>query len=429
MGMFSFLNPFKRSYSGAAIQSSGIDPGTWLWDYIKGDQSTTTVNLKSALSLSAFYSCIKIFSETISVLPFQLMERDSKGNEKTVPGNWLYQLVHDSPNNRQTSFTYTQTEATNTIQSGNSYARIIFDKRGRPADLDLLIGGTVKPFDSVVNGQRKRFYKYENHQEDIHETYFDWEILHLMNFSFDGLMGVNPIEAQKESLKRAISGQKYGNNYFENGTHNGGTLETEKRPPDGKTKEFTNNLLAHWNKQSSGIDKAGQPVVLWDGFKFNKTADNLQDSMLLDVLKMSVPEIARCFRIPIEMLDSSNRANSTKQEEIMLQLRQGILPFVKMREAEYNKKLIPTAMRGKWFFKHNLNGLLRGDNEAQSRLLEMLFKTQSFSPDDILKSLGLPPRKDGKGDQYGLPFASNIKTEVKSTIEKKSAAKLNGVSV
>ena len=231
-----------------------------------------------------------------------------------------------------------------------------------------------------------------------------------MNFSFNGFKGISPLDSLKPILETSLAGRAYGNTYLKNGTHTSGVLEADGKPTAEKREAATDNVLKEFGRRYSGLGKAGSTPVLWGGIKYKKTGDNIKDSMLLEVISMSVPEIARCFGIPLTMIDEKGGSAMIKQEEVMIQLRHALLPIVTQIEQELDFKLLRTAELGKYFHRLNMNVLMRADTTALVAQTTAMFNTQCINGDEIRNFFGMPPMPNGEGKAYGKPFASNIKT-------------------
>ena len=118
MGLFSGLfkgrdTPTNRT-SGSAYSF-----------FMGGSTSGKRVNERTALQMTAVYSCVRILSEAIAGLPLHVYkENDTGGKEKAVD-HPLYFLLHDEPNPEMTSFVFRETLMTHLLLWGNAYAQII----------------------------------------------------------------------------------------------------------------------------------------------------------------------------------------------------------------------------------------------------------------------------------------------------------------
>ena len=56
---------------------------------------------------------------------------------------------------------------------------------------------------------------------------------------------------------------------------------------------------------------------------------------------------------------------------------------MKKIEQEFNKKLIFENDKGKTYFEHNVNALLRGDSKSRAEYYRLLFNIGSITPNEI----------------------------------------------
>src|SRR4051812_32972833 len=56
-----------------------------------------------ALKLSAWWSCVRLTSETVGAFPCAVFEKVTADDRVARNDHWLYTLVHESPNAEQTA--------------------------------------------------------------------------------------------------------------------------------------------------------------------------------------------------------------------------------------------------------------------------------------------------------------------------------------
>ena len=91
--------------------------------------SGKSVNERSAMQITAVYSCVRILSEAIASLPLHLYQYTDTGTAKATD-HLLYFLLHDEPNPEMTSFVFRETLMTHLLLWGNAYAQIIRNGKG-----------------------------------------------------------------------------------------------------------------------------------------------------------------------------------------------------------------------------------------------------------------------------------------------------------
>lgn len=82
------------------------------------------VNERSAMQMTAVYSCVRILSEEVSSLPLHVYLRTDTETEKAID-HPLYKVLHDEPNPEMTSFVFRGTLITHLPLWKNAYAQII----------------------------------------------------------------------------------------------------------------------------------------------------------------------------------------------------------------------------------------------------------------------------------------------------------------
>ena len=86
--------------------------------FLGGSSSGKAVTERSAMQMTAVYSCVRILSEAVAGLPLHLYRyNDSGGKEKAVD-HPLYRLLHDEPNPEMSSFVFRETLMTHLLLWG-----------------------------------------------------------------------------------------------------------------------------------------------------------------------------------------------------------------------------------------------------------------------------------------------------------------------
>lgn len=88
------------------------------------------MNERTAMQMTAVYSCVRILSEAVASLPLQFYRYTEDGGKEKAVGHPLYFLLHDEPNPEMTSFVFRETLMSHLLLWGNAYAQIIRNGRG-----------------------------------------------------------------------------------------------------------------------------------------------------------------------------------------------------------------------------------------------------------------------------------------------------------
>ena len=98
--------------------------------YFGGSTSGKTVTERSAMQMTAVYSCVRILAEAVAGLPLNLYRYTGDGGKEKAIGHPLYLLLHDEPNPEMSSFVFRETLMTHLLLWGNAYAQVIRNGKG-----------------------------------------------------------------------------------------------------------------------------------------------------------------------------------------------------------------------------------------------------------------------------------------------------------
>ena len=135
--------------------------------YMGGSSSGKAVNERSAMQMTAVYSCARILAEAVAGLPLHLYRyTDSGGKEKAID-HPLYLLLHDEPNPEMSSFVFRETLMTHLLLWGNAYTQIICTGKNEGVVLYPLM-----PNKMIVDRDEhgRLFYIYKRSKDEANAT-------------------------------------------------------------------------------------------------------------------------------------------------------------------------------------------------------------------------------------------------------------------
>lgn len=222
------------------------------------------------------------------------------------------------------------------------------------------------------------------------------DVLHIPGLGFDGLVGYSPIAMAKNAIGLAIAAEEYGSKFYANGAAPSGVLEhpgTLKDP--GRVRES-------WQSTFGGSSNANKVAVLEEGMKYTPISIAPNEAQFLETRKFQINEIARIFRVPPHMVGDLDKSSFSNIEQQSLEFVKYTLdPWVSRWEQAMVRALLSAEEKKKYFFKFNVDGLLRGD--YQSRMTGYATARQNgwMSANDIreLENMDRIPEELG-GDLY-----------------------------
>lgn len=221
MGILSGL---FRSRAGPTNRTSGSAYSFFLGTATSGKR----VNERSAMQMTAVYSCVRILSEAVASLPVHIYKYNDSGGKEKALDHPLYFLLHDEPNPEMTSFAFRETLMTHLLLWGNAYAQIIRNGKNEIIGLYPLMPDRMT-VDRDENG--KLYYEYQLSSDDAHTMKGSTvvlqpkDVLHIPGLGFDGLVGYSPIAMAKNAIGLAIAAEEYGSKFYANGAAPSGVLE------------------------------------------------------------------------------------------------------------------------------------------------------------------------------------------------------------
>ena len=98
--------------------------------FMGGSSAGKSVTERSAMQMTAVYSCVRILAEAVAGLPLHFYKYNEDGSKTKAIDTGLYHLLHDEPNPEMSSFVFRETLMTHWLLWGNAYAQIIRNGKG-----------------------------------------------------------------------------------------------------------------------------------------------------------------------------------------------------------------------------------------------------------------------------------------------------------
>lgn len=361
--------------------------------------SGKVVTERTSMQMTAVYACVRILSEAVASLPLHFYEYLDDGSKKKATKDPLYFLLHDEPNPEMTSFIFRETLMAHLLLWGNAYAQIIRNGKGEVIALYPLMPNKMS-VNRDENGEIYYLYNKssdEGKPEEAGYIYIPKEyVLHIPGLGFDGLVGYSPIAMAKNAIGLAIATEEYGSKFFAHGAAPSGVLEhpgTLKDPA---------KLRENWNATFGGSNNSGKVAVLEEGMKYTQISISPEQAQFLETRKFQIDEIARIFRVPPHMVGDLEKSSFSNIEQQSLEFVKYTLdPWIIRWEQALNRALINQNEKTKYFFKFNVEGLLRGDYQSRMNGYAVARQNGWMSANDIreLENLDKIPAEEG-GDLY-----------------------------
>ena len=365
--------------------------------FMGSSSSGRRVTERTAMQMTAVYSCVRILSETLASLPLHIYE-SSENNSRKATKHPLYKLLHDEPNPEMTSFIFRETLMTHLLLWGNAYAQIIRNGKGEVLALYPLMPDRMR-VDRDEYGQL--YYEYmlsdsdANAKESGAVRLSTQDILHIPGLGFDGLVGYSPIAMAKNAIGMAIATEEYGAAFFANGATPSGILT---HPGVIKNPEA---MRESWSKGFGGRN-SHKVAILEEGMNYTPISIAPNEAQFLETRKFQLNEIARIFRVPPHMVGDLEKSSFSNIEQQSLEFVKYTLdPWVSRFEQAMTRRLLTDDEKKKYYIKFNVDGLMRGDYQSRMNGYATARQNGWMSANDIraLENLDLISDEEG-GNLY-----------------------------
>lgn len=346
--MANWLNSFRSFWAGGAIsehsgQQFASPSGALVSD-------TVSLSPDGALQIAAIWACIDRRATTIASLPF--FAYDTKSGQKTLARtSRLYQLLHESPNNRMTPFEFWRAMMMNNDLRGNAYARIDRDATGEAYALWPMPADQVTP---VVLDDGTMVYEYAlgGNISFIASA----NVLHLKNLG-NGTVGLAKLEFMRGTTDELTKAQSSAAKIFGNGGKPTGVLmvdsvlNTQQREQIQKT----------FGTMATG--STSRLYVLEANMKYQQLSLSPEDQQLLATRQFGIEEICRWFDMPPVLI---HHANVTTWGSGIYQIVDGwyklsVRPMCISIEQAVRKRVMTVGQRATMTGEFSIDALLRGN--------------------------------------------------------------------
>lgn len=368
--MFRNLRPAfmgsGNAASPATAENRDLNPAScsptdiWGFPFDIGGSGGEYVSMSGALSVPAVWDAVKKVSETLASLPLDLFLKTDGGSQPAKDHPVRY-IVRTEPFPNTTSYDFRRALFARAC-FGDAFAKIHRNGIGRPVKLELM-KGMVRVVETD-SGQAAYVWNWTRGNSSGQEVLLAQEVLHVKGFSLDTLKGMDVSVAHKDTLGFAVSANRYGNAFFSNFAG----IDKAIVYPQVLTKQQLEQAQKAMSA-SAGIKKVGGIKILDGGVKIENMGLNPEESLLNESRAFQVNEVARVFGVPVHLLQNMDRATFNNIEMMTtLFVTLCLRPWAVQAEQEMAMKLLTRSEKESedLFFRHNFEGLLRGDTAARA---------------------------------------------------------------
>lgn len=347
---------------------------------------------ENVLAFSAVYACVSLIAGDISKLRIMLTERKTSGVWAEVLDSPLLPVLR-KPNNYQTRIQFIEQWIVSKLLYGNTYVYKERDQRHVVVAMYVLDPRRVTP---LVADSGDVYYQLQ--QDNLAGrksagTIAASEIIHDRGICpFHPLVGVSPIYACALSSTQGLKIQANSQKFFENMSRPSGHLTAP-----GQIKDDTALRMKNEFEKNFGGGNIGRLLVTGDGLKYEPMTIPAQEAQLIEQLKWTVEDVARCFHVPLHMLVSGqapglNNVGALNQAYYTQTLQAPIEAIEILLDEGLNLGNVPGKTYGT---EMDLDGLLRMDPLSRADAYAKAIQAGYLKPNEARFQEDMDPVEGG----------------------------------
>lgn len=360
--------------------------------YAEPSYSGKSITEYSALNLGTVWACTRNIAETIAGLPLHVMQ-DTGSGKRVASEHPLDWVLYGEANPEMSARSVRETMTAHAVTWGNAWALKV--KRGGTGQTIGLWPWTP---DSVRWDNEHSAWLHREGSRDV--AYQPADVFHLPGLGFDGRLGYSVISMARQSLGLAAVQEEYAARFFAQGGRRPYVLQKKSK---FRTDQEFDEFREKWLKSYAGTEGFHKAPILEGDIELKELGMPLDDLQLLEARQFSVPDICRWFRMFPFMVGHMDQLTFNNVEHLALQAVQYTYSAWMIRwETECNRQLLTNGEKGRYYVKHNVNALLRGDFKSRMEGYSIGLQNGFMNPDQVADLEDWNPLPNGAGKAYHI---------------------------
>ncbi len=353
-----------------------------------------TVTEQGALQSAAVWACVRVLSQSCGMIPLHVNRESPDGSKTRALDAAAYPILHHSPNKNMTSVDWRQCAIVHFLLYGNHFS-LIQRLNGRliglwPMRPDLM--RVVLDTDGTLG--------YEYSTSTGVQKFAQADILHIRNFSWDGINGLSAISQARQAVGLTLAAEQYGASFFKNGGRPSGVLKM----PQAMKPDVLQRIRESWEALHTGTNNSGRVAILENGMEYQAISIPPADAEFILTRKFQNSEIARLFGVPLHMIGDLDRATFSNIEHQGIEfVTHTLLPILVAIEQAIKKSLLAGPGESNLSADFVVDGLMRGDQSSRYASYAVGRQWGWLSVNDIRQLENMNKIPEG-GDVYMQPM-------------------------
>ena len=323
------------------------------------------VTPERAMRSAAVLACIHILCSDLASLPLNLFRRTPQGAVMATD-HPLFRLLHDSPNQWQTSMELRESMILDVLCFGQSLVEKVIGPQGVDRLYPLSAGRMTyfDPLSMYLPPDPPLMWRYAD--PHVGQRVFLSDDLWTVRMLAPGgtINGQSLILLAREAIGLALAAEEQGARLFQQGVQSDLTLSSD----DAMDADQKKDLREAFMLRHAGSNNAWMPLLLEGGLKAARIGLTAQESQYIEARAFQLQDIARIFRIPDVLLGISQGKSSTyaSAEQFFLSyVKFSLGPWCQRIEQGIHRDLLAPSEAADYFVKHDLDSLTRADLQTR----------------------------------------------------------------
>ena len=350
----------------------------------------TPISFELAMKLSAVYRCVEVVSDAIASQSIQVEQLEQDSGNMIDYGHYLTYKLNMEPSPAMTRYTFMKTMVAKMLLEGNAYAIIHRLPSGRVDRVEIV----NTPVSMYVRDDLTTYYEvgHKNHEVTVQ----GYNMIHLLNFTYNGLIGVSTLRHAANTLDLATSSENNAKSFF----RAGGTLSGVLKSAQKLNKEKAQQIKDAWFE---AFDVApGEPsgvAVIEQGLDFIPARINPKDAQMLESREFNVVELCRFFGVaPAKVFDQKNLTYNNIESFQLAFLTDTVSPLNAKVETEFSRKLLSSIDKRHKKISLDINDLLKANMESKANYLSKMFQIGGYTVNEVRRQTKQPLSSDSHAD-------------------------------
>ncbi|WP_427501368.1 phage portal protein [Methylomonas sp. MED-D] len=348
---------------------------------------TAPVGIDAAMQIAAVWRAVEIRAKTVASMPL-MVYANADGLRTDARGESLWDLMHESPNARQTPYEFWVSVMVNYLLRGNGYAEVMRSNDGTPYAIVPRSADDVYPDFRLGGDDIYRLINSDGGTRDVPAA----DVLHIKEMS-GGLVGISRSAFMRNTLAEARATQGAASSLFRKGGRTTGVIGLSGTSLNPKQWDEVKQTVQQM------VDEMRTVSVLPFDAKFTPVNLTPQDIELLTTRQFTVQEIGRWFGVPAVLMnqtEGTTTLGASAEQVIDSFYKVTIRPDVVNIEQSLRKRVMTAKQRVRLTAEFNMDALLRASLKDRMEIYAKGSQNGIYNRNECRAYENLAPFKGGE---------------------------------